>query len=243
MRFLAKSVETATDYKDAAEKGYEYFQGDFFNRADFVPVRNIPSYKVNLLKILKEVNKPDVRFDRIENILKKDVSITYKLLRFINSAKFGLKTTVHSIHHALTLLGEMEVRKWLSLIVLSGTGTDKPQELLKSTIIRSRFCETIAEELGIAHDLSGYFLMGMFSMVEAFLDRPMGEILSELPLDTAIKAALMGEENRFRQVLDVVLDYERGDWKNFSISADKLKLDEKKTVALYLDAVEWATLF
>jgi EAL and modified HD-GYP domain-containing signal transduction protein len=137
----------------------------------------------------------------------------------------------------------MEVRKWLSLIVLSGTGTDKPQELLKSTIIRARFCETIAEQLKVPDDLSGYFLMGMFSMVEAFLDRPMTEILAELPLDAAIKAALMGEENRYRQVFDVVLDYERGDWRNFSRSAGKLELDEKKAVALYLEAVEWASLF
>ena len=243
VKFLAKGVETATDYQLAGEKGYEYFQGDFFNRADMVPIRNIPSYKVTLLKVLKEINKPDVRFDRIEEILKRDVSIAYKLLRFINSAKFGLKTTVNSIHHALTLLGETEVRKWLSLIVLSGTGTDKTQELLKSTIIRARFCETIAEQLKNVKDLSAFFLMGMFSMVEAFLDRPLYEILAELPLDPDIKAALMGKDNRYRQVLDVVLDYERGDWTNFSLSADQLNLDEKKAVSLYFEAVEWASLF
>lgn len=243
VKFLAKGVETATDYQLAGEKGYEYFQGDFFNRADIVPVRNIPSYKVTLLKVLKEINKPDVRFDRIEEILKRDVSITYKLLRFINSAKFGLKTTVNSIRHALTLLGETEVRKWLSLIVLSGTGTDKTQELLKSTIIRARFCETIAEQLKNVKDLSAFFLMGMFSMVEAFLDRPLYEILSELPLEPDIKAALMGKDNRYRHVLDAVLDYERGDWTNFSESAGRLNLDEKKAVALYFEAVEWASLF
>lgn len=242
-KFLAKSVETPTDYRVAEEKGYQYFQGDFFCKPDLVPVRNIPSYKVNLLKLLKEINKPDVDVDRIEAILRKDVSITYKLLRFINSANFGFKTTVHSIRHALTLLGEMELRKWLSLIILSGTGTDKPQELIKNTTIRARFCENIAGELDMIEDLPKFFLMGMFSMVEAFLDRPMDEILAELPLDLTIKAALLGEDNRFRQVLDVVRDYERGDWTNFAYSADRLKLDEKTAVTLYLESVQWATLF
>jgi EAL and modified HD-GYP domain-containing signal transduction protein len=242
-RFLAVSVETATDYSVALGKGYQYFQGGFFSKADLLPMRNIPSFKMNLLKILKEINKPKVQFDRIENILKKDVSITYKLLRFINSAKFSLNTTVQSIRHALTMLGEMKVRKWLSLIVLSGTGTDKPQELVKNTIIRAKFCESIASELDREKELQKYFLMGMFSMVEAFLDRPMDEILGELPLDPKVKAALLGEENRFRDVLDVVLDYEKGDWKNLTYSAEKSNLDVKKMVALYLDAVEWAKMF
>ncbi|MCP5102104.1 MAG: HDOD domain-containing protein [bacterium] len=242
VKFLAKSVETATDYGVAEGKGYAYFQGDFFSKPDVVPVRSIPSYKVNLVKILKEINKPSVQFDRVEAILKKDVSITYKLLRFINSAKFGFKTPVQSIHHGLTLLGEMEVRKWLSLIVLSGTGTDKPLELIKNTIIRARFCESIAAELKLTVDLPKFFLMGMFSMVEAFLDRPLEEILVELPLAPAIKAALLGEDNRFRDVLDVVLDYERGDWRNFNQSAGRLRLDETRAVSLYLDSVEWAGL-
>ncbi len=243
IKFLAKSVETATDYGDAEEKGYEYFQGSFFSKADLVPVRNIPSHKLNFLRILKEINKPKVQFDQIEKILKKDVSITYKLLRFINSANFGFKSSVQSIHHALTLLGEMEVRKWLSLIILSGTGTNKPEELIKNTIIRAKFCEAVAAQIKQVKekDLQRFFLLGMFSMVDAFLDRPMDEIMTELPLESNIKAALLGDEdNRYRQVLDVIVDYEQGDWQNFSDSAKKLNLDEQKIAALYLESVDWA---
>ncbi|MCP4218856.1 MAG: HDOD domain-containing protein [bacterium] len=241
VKFLAKSVETASDYKAADSQGYEYFQGDFFSKGDLVPMRNIPSYKINFLRILKEINKPDVQFEEIEKILKQDVSITYKLLRFVNSPNFGLKGTVQSIRHALNLLGEMEVRKWLSLIILSGTGTNKPQELIKSTVVRAKFCESLAVKLRQKKELSNYFLMGMFSMVDAFLDRPLPEVLSELPLDDKVKGALLGDSrNKLRQVLDAVLDYERGDWRNFSISAKKLKLAENDVARCYLESVEWA---
>lgn len=238
-RFLAKSVETPCDFSLANEKGYQYFQGDFFQKGDLIAIRNIPSYKINFMRILKEINKPQVHFDQVETILKKDVSITYKLLRFVNSAAFPIKTTVQSIRHALNLLGEIEVKKWLSFIVLSGIGTDKPVELVRQTIIRAKFCEAIAAALSLTTEMPNFFLMGMFSMVDAFLDRPITEILKDLPLDSYVKAALLGEPNRFRDVLQLVTDYEKGNWKPFGEKAEELKLEEHNIAILYLEAVEW----
>jgi c-di-GMP-related signal transduction protein len=240
-RFLARGIETPSDFEVATEAGYHYFQGDFFHKEDMIACRNIPSYKLNLMRILKEINKPSVQFDRIERVLQKDVSITYKLLRFVNSAFFGLKTTVQSIRHALNLLGEIEVRKCLSFIVLSSMGTDKPLELIRITIIRAKFCEYIAAELGFKSDLSNFFLMGMFSMVNAFLDRPMDEILADLPLASPVKTALLGKPNHFRDVLELVTDYEKGDWIHLQQMTRQLKIKDKKVTALYLDAVEWGT--
>lgn len=240
-RFLARGIKTPSDFELATEAGYHYFQGDFFSKEDMISCRNIPSYKLSLMRILKEINKPSVQFDRIERVLQKDVSITYKLLRFVNSAFFGLKTTVQSIRHALALLGEAEVRKCLSFIVLSSIGTDKPLELIRITIIRAKFCEYIAAELGFKSDLSNFFLMGMFSMVNAFLDRPMDEILADLPLAFSVKTALLGKPNHFRDVLELVTNYEKGDWIHLHQMTWHLKIKEKKVAALYLDAVEWGT--
>lgn len=239
--FLARGIETAADFELAAEAGYHYFQGDFFCKEEIIFFRNIPSYKLNLMRILKEINKPSVQFDNIVKILQKDLSITYKLLRFVNSAFFGKKTTVQSIRHALVLLGEAEVRKCLSFIVLSSIGTDNPLELIRVTITRAKFCEYIASELGFKSDLSNFFLMGMFSMVNAFLDRPMEEILADLPLASSVKAALLGKANHLRDVLELVKDYERGDWAHLHQIARRLRIKEKKIASLYLDAVEWGT--
>jgi c-di-GMP-related signal transduction protein len=238
-RFLAKSVETPSDFDVAVDSGYHFFQGEFFSKPKYISVRSIPSYKTNFMRILKELNKPTVQFDHIESILKRDVSITYKLLRFVNSAAFGLKTTVQSIRQALQLLGETEVRKWLSLIVLSGLGTDKPQELISNTIIRARFCESIAAALNLKNEMPNYFLMGMFSRVDAFLDRPISEILSEIPLHKEVKAAIEGQANSFRYVLNMVIDYENADWQNVTLAAEYLKLNVRQINNLYMEAIEW----
>ena len=238
-RFLARGLETPSDFQLASEAGYHYFQGAFFSKADMISFRDIPSYKINLMRILKEINKPSVQFDKIEKILRKDVSITYKLLRFINSAFFGFKTTVQSIRHSLTLLGESEVRKWLSFIVLSSIGTDKPLELIRTTIIRAKFCESAAAELHYTNELVQFFLMGMLSMVDAFLDRPMEEILADWPLVSPVKAALLGEPNHFRAILDLVIAYERGEWDCLLEIAAEFELKEQQIVALYIEALEW----
>jgi c-di-GMP-related signal transduction protein len=238
-RFLARSVETASDYHIAAEKGYQYFQGEFFSTAEVIAVKNIPSYKTNLLRILKEINKPSIDIAHIEEILKRDVSITYKLLRFVNSAKFGLKTTVQSIQHALRLLGEKEVKNWLSLMVLSGMGTDKPHELLTGTLSRAKLCESLALRLQLEQEMPNYFLLGMLSMVDVFLSRPMEEIMDDLPLSSELKSALKGENNQFRDVLDLVTEYERGRWYNVSLLTDKLGLQLQDVGDLYLEAIEW----
>ena len=241
-RFMARSVETPSDYDTALNKGYQYFQGSFFNSVDLISIRSIPGYKMNLMRILKEINKPLVEFECIEEILKKDVSITYKLLRFINSSSFGFKTTVQSIHHALTLLGEAEVKKLLSLIVLSSVGTDKPQELVQCTLIRAKFSESIARELNYQNEVNNFFLMGMFSMVDAFLGRPMAEILEDLPLTPEVKASLLGTSNHYRDVLELVIDYENGNWEFFDRMAKKLKIEAHCVSDLYLDATEWGKL-
>jgi c-di-GMP-related signal transduction protein len=239
-RFMAKSVETAVDFDVAMDKGYQFFQGDFFSAVDIVSLRSIPGYKMNLMRILKEINKPYVEFERIEEILKKDVSITYKLLCFINSPNFGFKTTVQSIHHALTLLGEVEVRKYLSLIVLSSVGTDKPQELVQSALVRAKFCEGLAMEL--KKETPNFFLMGMFSLVDAFLGRPMTEVLAGLPLAKDVKNALTGSKNIYRDVLDLVMDYEKGDWRSYEQSITNFNIDSQTISALYFDAIQWGKL-
>jgi EAL and modified HD-GYP domain-containing signal transduction protein len=241
-RFLARSVETASDFDIAVNNGYKYFQGNFFKSLDLVSLRSIPGYKMNLMRILKEINKPEVKFERIEEIIKKDVSITYKLLRFINSSTFGNKTTVQSIRHALNLLGEEEVKKWLSLIVMSSVGEDKPQELAQGTLVRAKLCESIAGKLNLKDEMSNYFLVGMLSMVDAFLGRPMEEILADLPLDTEVKNALMGESNRYRDVLELVCAYEKGEWRCLEKKSESMKLDQQSISTLYLEAVEWGKL-
>jgi len=243
VKFLAEKIETQAEFEEAVKLGYSYFQGFFFQKPDIVSTRDMPGYKLNYLQILKKLCDPELPIDEIERVLKHDVSLTYKLLRFINSAAYGFMVTIRSIRHALVLLGKREVKKWLTLIALSGVGADKPQELLHNTLVRARFCELIGQDIYFREEKADFFLVGMFSMADAFLGRPMGEILAELPLDVAIKSALIGEPGIFKDVLDLVLAYERADWQEVGSLSGRLKLGEGKLATHYVEAVQWVRAF
>lgn len=237
--FMAEKVETDGQFQEAKRLGCQYFQGYFFQRPVLVTRKEMPGYKFNYLQILKKIHEPVPDFNELEEIIKRDVSLTYKLLRFINSASYGFKVTVRSIHHALILLGKREVKKWLTIIVMSGIGRSKPGELMNTVIIRARFCELIATSFDLKKDPADFFLMGMFSLVEAFLDRPMQEILDELPLDDELTGALLGKENIFSNILDLVKAFAAAKWDQFAQLASQLDMDVEKIAPLYVEAVEW----
>ncbi len=243
IKFLAEKIETQADFEEASNLGYVYFQGFFFQKPNVVRTREMPGYKFNYLQILKKLCDPDLPLGEIEKILKRDVSLTYKLLRFINSAAYGFRVTIRSIRHALVLLGKREVKKWLTLIALSGIGREKPLELLHNTLVRARFCELIGQELHLNEQTADLFLVGMFSMADAFLDRTMGEILDELPLDMSIKSALLGGQGILKDVLDLVLAYERADWLNAAQLSDQFNLKDGKLVTHYIESVQWVKEF
>jgi EAL and modified HD-GYP domain-containing signal transduction protein len=240
IKLLARDVETESDFALALDKGFDYFQGNFFTRPDIIPIRDIPSFKLNLIKLLEELNKSDILLSEIEEILKRDVALTYKLFKFINSANIGTKTTVTSISHALTLLGEIEVKKWLSIMVISSISSDKPDELLRLSLVRSKFCELIAEELGFKKEKSDYFLTGMFSLMDAFVGRPLAELILELPIKEDIKIALLGTDNQLLRTLNLVKNYENGNWDEVQQALIKTKLPKNKISEFYNDAIEWS---
>ena len=240
IKFLAEKVETQQEYEQAKEMGYSYFQGYFFSRPVIISSKDIPGNKINYLNILHEINLPEVNFNRIEGIVKRDVSISYKLLRFINSAFFSFDTKVKSIKQALVLLGINEFRKWISLIILKGMSDDKPEELLLISISRARFCELIAKDVNLKEQSTDLFFMGMFSMIHTFIGRPMAEILEKLPLSKETKDALLGEDGRFRDIYNLMLVYEKGEWDKISEQAKKLEIDLTKLHDSYIESLGWA---
>jgi EAL and modified HD-GYP domain-containing signal transduction protein len=192
IKLLAEKVETKEEFDQAAEMGYTYFQGYFFSKPVIISGKDIPGFKLTYLQMLQEINSPEMDFRKIEDLIKREVSVSYKLLRYINSAFFGLRRKVESIRQALALLGERNIKKWISLIALSSMGEDKPMELAASSLIRAQFCESLAPKMGMRDREHDLFLMGLFSMIDAIIDRPMAEILDELSISEDIKVALSG---------------------------------------------------
>ncbi|MDR3543465.1 MAG: HDOD domain-containing protein [Desulfosporosinus sp.] len=243
IKFLAEKVETRADFEQACQMGYSYFQGYYFCKPVVISGKRIPLLKHNLLRLMGKINTPEVDFEIIDTLIKGDVSLSYNLLKFINSSVFGFKSKINSIKQALVLLGMSEVRKWASIIILQNIGDDKPNELIVNSIVRATFGEALASKTIFKEQASNIFLMGMFSLIDAFLDRPLSDVLAELPLTNEVKRALLGEDNQIRAILDLILAYEKGDWVNFSVYAERVNINETDVPDLYLQALISANRF
>jgi c-di-GMP-related signal transduction protein len=239
VKVLAMKVETVEEFNRSLKWNYSLFQGHFFSRPVIHARHAITGSKLVYLRILNEVDKPEIEIGELDSIIRQDVSLSYKLLRFINSAYFGLFQEIRSIRQALTLVGIRELRKWIALTAISDLAGDKPEELVVNSLVRARFCELLAARLGLEDRSSEFFLMGMFSSIDAIMDTAMSEILGNLPLMDEIKIALLGGENTFRSVYDVLVSYERGEWERFAESISKLRLTEDGIPAIYRDSVKW----
>ncbi|CQR70744.1 EAL domain protein [Sporomusa ovata DSM 2662] len=241
VKFLAEKVETQEEFQDARSMGYSYFQGYFFCKPSVLSGKNLPAYKANHLHILQEINRPELELSQIEYIIKRDVSLSYKLLRFINSAFFGFKSTISSLRQALTLLGQKELIKWVSIVALKGIADNKPGELILESLIRARFSEILASGKMMKHRVADAFLMGMFSHIDVLLDRPLQEILDEIRLDEEIKYALLDiAPNQFSILYKLIQTYEKGDWEAYSGYAKELELNEQTVLKAYRESLVWA---
>ncbi len=243
IKFLAEKVETQQEFDDAVKMGYAYFQGYFFSKPQIISSKDIPGNKIAQLKILREVNKPDINFNKIEQIVKSDVSIAFKLLKFINSAFFAFSTEIHSVKQALVLMGVREIRKWVSLIILRGMASDKPEEILVISLVRARFCELIAKDAGIEDRSTDMFFMGIFSLIDTMMSRPMEEILNDLPLPTDIKGALLQEEGFIRDLFELIVAYEDADWDKITVLTEKNNIPKNNLHDYYMKSLGWANQF
>lgn len=238
--FLAEKVETYDQFRQVLDWGYSLFQGYFFCRPQTMDSGDISGNKLVYFQLIKELHDPATDPDKIEHIIQKDVSLSYTLIRYINSAAFGLKSKIHSIKHAVTLLGNKRLRDFSTLLLFKSIGDDKPGELITAAIIRGRFAEQIAIRIGLEHQASEAFLIGMFSLMDALLDRPMKRILSELNLDEDITAALQRQPGKLTSILETVIAYEQASWDKYEIYRQMIGLRDDDAHKMYVKAVEWA---
>ena len=174
----------------------------------------------------------------LEAIIKQEASVCYRLLRYLNSAAFAIQNEVHSIRHALTLLGEREVRRWVRLVATLTAGENRSSELLVSAMVRARFCELLSPK--VPHGDSDLFLMGLLSMIDAIMEIPVTQVLENIPVDHDTKAVLLGEEGTLRPLYDLMIARESGDWDGMTNHARRLGLTDKEVSLAYWNAMQWA---
>ena len=183
-----KPADGEKEFRQALDSGYEYFQGFFFVRPGIVAGRAIPASKLNILNLIREAHRPDVRHARVEDIIKHEVSLALKLLTHVRAAAWGLRRPVDSVQDAMLLLGDQALRKWASVIAVAALGSDHPSELLVASVARASFCDGLLIEMGRADLAQDAFFLGLFSMIDAFLGRPLSEAVERLPLSARGRA-------------------------------------------------------
>lgn len=239
VKLLAEKVEQREEFDRAVAWGYHYFQGFFFCRPQIIAACDIPAFKLNQLQLLKVLHTTELDFDEIERILSRDLSFSYRLMRYLNSALFGLRNEIHSIRHALALLGEILIKRWVAMVVLAAIASDKPAELLRVALLRARFCELLSWPLVPRKEQGDFFLLGLFSVIDACLNQPMKVVAADLPLAPEVKDGLLGGDNLHGRVFRCVSAFERADWAAVTTLADCLKLSAEFIGESYLHSVEW----
>ncbi|MBN1291762.1 MAG: HDOD domain-containing protein [Candidatus Latescibacteria bacterium] len=234
VQLVAEKVETLDMFDLCKGYGFEFYQGFFLCRPNVIEGYRIPAARFNILRLLSKLLNPDLEIREIEQIIRQDVSLSYKLLRLINSVFYGRPMHIKSIRQALTMLGILQIRNWASLLFLSRID-DKPAELVITAMVRARMCEILANEIKIEDADSG-FAVGLFSVLDALLDLPIEEILESLPLADSIQMALLHEEGSLGKVLHCTLAYERGDFDEALCPGSNPDI----TREAYLTSIDWA---
>jgi c-di-GMP-related signal transduction protein len=237
-RMLAEKIETQAEFARARDLGFAYFQGYFFRRPEMMNTRDMPANRLNYLKMLQEVSRPDLNVGDLEKLIKAEASVCYRLLRYLNSAIFSFQTEVHSVRHALSMLGERETRRWVRLVAAVGAGQEKSSDLVLSALVRGRFGELLSPR--VPHGASDLFLLGLLSLIDAMLEMPMEEVLEKIPLDHATKAVLLGQSSELRPVFQLMLAHESGEWQAAAELSQRLHLDPEDVAAYYWQAQQWA---
>jgi EAL and modified HD-GYP domain-containing signal transduction protein len=237
-RLLAEKIETYAEFNRARDTGFDLFQGYFFSRPEVLKNKDIPQNKLTMLRLISEINRSEFDVSALEKLISRDVAVSYKLLKYLNSAYFSRLAPLKSIRQAIAFLGERGVKLFVSLVATSQLAEDKPDELVRMSIIRARFLEQLGPKLGL--DGGELFLLGLFSLIDAMLDNPMDDLVGRLPVSEAIRRALVERSGPLAAPLSLIESCERADWSAVDRWRQQLQVDEEQLSAMQLDAIGWA---
>ena len=237
---LAEKVETNEVYDMAAKLGFKLFQGYFFSKPVTLTAKALSPLKINCISLMKEMNTEDyLDYAKLAETIRNDVALSYRLLKLVNSAFYGLRTEVRDIAQAITIIGTNEIRKWIFMIAIMGLSSDKPDEIVKMSMIRGRFIENLNKKLVRARSNDNAFQAGLFSMLDVLMDMPMSAAVEGMYLAEEVRSALVDHSGAVYDMLELVINLERSDWDRADELVEVLKVDAWLVSREYLNAVEW----
>ena len=235
---VAKKVETQEQYQKALSEGFTLFQGDYFCHPVLLRKRKVPANWQLHFEIVRQLYHDPIDIRQVSKLVLRDASLTYRLLRLVNSPVYAIQQEVRSIDHAIIAVGEEAFRRIVNVAVLSELNSEEPPEILQMALMRARFCELASRLCDL--DPGEQYLLGMLSLLPAMLRLPMEELTPSLPLRSQICEALQGTVNPERRLLSWLESHERGDWANCDRLAQAGGLSQDEFMRLYAESVVWA---
>ncbi|WP_209124758.1 EAL and HDOD domain-containing protein [Alkalihalobacillus sp. BA299] len=242
VELLAEKVETRDEYERCLQNGYEYFQGYYFSKPVILSTNDLVAQYNSFFTIMDELSKPSPDIDKIAFMIERDISISYKLLKLINSPLFGRLNEIKSIKQAIVLLGLKELSKWIYVLYIRNTATihtNTSDEVIKMCLTRARTSELIAVKIGKGVESSSYFLTGLLSLIDTVLKQPIERVMDQLPLGQEIKDTIIGIRSPYSDVHRLVMSIEKGDWPEISKISERIKIDQSELSNIYINSIKW----
>lgn len=233
-KLLAEKVETQEEFDRCKELGFDYYQGYFFSKPQIIKGQRLPANKLAIMKLLAKLQDTKSSIEELAQTISQDITMSIRVLRYINSAQFGLDKEVDSIQQAIMMLGRTTILNFANLFAMSQI-EDKPHELFVISMVRAKMAENIAQR--IKADKEVCFTTGLFSIIDTLMNQDMASLIEGLPLAENIKVALLHHDGELGKILRCVLAYENGDWENANY--DTLSTDEIRDC--YLQALQSAS--
>lgn len=234
VKLLAEKIESEAEFERLRDMGFSLFQGHFLEEPKVISGRRFSPNQINMLQLLEALQRPEPDISEIEKLVSRDVALSYKILKLINSVAVGLPIRIDSIGQAIVHLGLIEIKSWVSLLLLS-TVDHRPSELTHNALVRARMCELLAKENGAAN-VDSYFTVGLFSNLDALLQTPMQELLPNLPLTAEIKDALISADTDIGKALECAKTCEQMDLPEVNYGG----LSRAKLQSFYSEAIAWS---
>lgn len=243
IKLLAEKVETRNQFEVAKHSGYELFQGYFFEQPEIITATDIPANTIQYLYIITLLKEEEPNIQLLAENIERDISLTYKLLQMVNNSEKRSKSKVRSIKQAIVLLGVSNLRKWIYLLAMReidmNADNDIFKEVMRTSLFRAKVCEKLAK-LSYKKNFSEYFLIGMFSLIDTLLQRPMNVILQQLPFSEAISETILGNPTEMTPYLEFSIALDKLDWSSLEVLAPQLNFNLTNIDLLYQEAMEWA---
>lgn len=244
---LSARVQRLEQFEALKEVGYALFEGAFFKEPEIIADRKLTSHEISRINILKIIEGEDPDLDELTEAISSDVSVSFRLLTYLNSAAFSFPQKIQSIRQAINMLGVIKMKNWLRAVLLADMAQqgDNPQELVLLSLQRGRFLETIGKEYDFwGFDPGSLFLLGLFSLIDAILGMPTAKVVEYLPLDEKLKSALCRDpNNEYRPLMELVEYIEDSDWPRLEQHVQQLSFDMDVVKAAYTDGMTWAGAF